>query len=28
MRIDASCEVIEDRHRAERELWKELGYIG
>ena len=28
MRIDTTCEVIEDRHRAERELWKELGYIG
>jgi para-nitrobenzyl esterase len=28
MRIDAACEVIEDRHRAERELWKGLGYIG
>jgi para-nitrobenzyl esterase len=27
MRIDARCEVIEDRHRAERELWKGLGYI-
>jgi para-nitrobenzyl esterase len=28
MRIDATCEVIEDRHRAERELWKGLGYTG
>jgi para-nitrobenzyl esterase len=27
MRIDATCEVIEDRHRVERELWKGLGYI-
>ena len=26
-RIDTTCEVIEDRHRAERELWDSLGYI-
>jgi len=27
MRIDAVCEVIDDRHKAERELWTALGYI-
>ena len=27
-RIDAQCEVIEDRNRAEREIWKSLGYMG
>lgn len=27
-RIDTSCEVIDDRHRTERELWTSLGYIG
>jgi para-nitrobenzyl esterase len=28
MRIDAKCEVIDDRHRLEREMWTALGYIG
>jgi len=27
MRIDTTCEVIDDRHRLERELWTSLGYI-
>ena len=27
MRIDTTCEVIDDRHRLERELWISLGYI-
>ena len=27
MRIDTSCEVIDDRHRAERGMWKALGYL-
>lgn len=27
MRIDATCEVIDDRHSMEREMWKALGYI-
>jgi para-nitrobenzyl esterase len=27
MRIDTTCEVIDDRHRLERELWTALGYI-
>jgi len=27
MRIDTVCEVIDDRHKAERELWTALGYI-
>ena len=27
MRIDTQCEVIDDRHREEREMWKALGYI-
>jgi len=27
MRIDTHCEVIDDRHRLERELWTTLGYI-
>ena len=27
MRIDTACTVIDDRHRAERELWKSLGYL-
>ena len=27
-RIDTSCEVIYDRNREERELWKSLGLIG
>jgi para-nitrobenzyl esterase len=28
MRIDTVCEVIDDRHKLERELWTALGYIG
>jgi para-nitrobenzyl esterase len=28
MRIDAACEVIDDRYRAEREMWTALGYLG
>ncbi len=28
MRIDVACRVIDDRHRAERELWTSLGYLG
>ena len=28
MRIDTQCEVIDDRHREEREMWKALGYLG
>lgn len=28
MRIDAACTVIDDRDRAEREMWTSLGYIG
>ncbi|MFL5619940.1 MAG: carboxylesterase family protein, partial [Gemmatimonadaceae bacterium] len=28
MRIDAMCEVIDDRNRAEREMWRSLGYLG
>jgi para-nitrobenzyl esterase len=27
MRIDAACEVIDDRHAEERQMWTELGYI-
>jgi para-nitrobenzyl esterase len=27
-RIDTQCEVIDDRNRAEREMWRELGYLG
>ena len=27
MRIDAVCEVIDDRNHAEREMWRELGYL-
>jgi para-nitrobenzyl esterase len=27
MRIDTACEVIDDRHRDEREMWKSLGYV-
>jgi para-nitrobenzyl esterase len=27
MRIDVACEVIDDRNRAEREMWKALGYL-
>ena len=27
MRIDTTCEVIEDRHRPERETWAALGYL-
>jgi hypothetical protein len=27
MRIDTTCQVIDDRHRLERELWTSLGYI-
>ncbi|MFL5619763.1 MAG: carboxylesterase/lipase family protein [Gemmatimonadaceae bacterium] len=27
MRIDTDCEVIDDRHKLERELWTALGYI-
>jgi para-nitrobenzyl esterase len=27
MRIDTACTVIDDRDRAERELWRALGYI-
>ena len=28
MRIDAACTVIDDRDRAEREMWAALGYLG
>jgi para-nitrobenzyl esterase len=28
MRIDTACEVIDDRHKLEREMWTSLGYIG
>ena len=28
LRIDVKCEVVEDRYRDEREMWKALGYIG
>lgn len=28
MRIDTVCEVIDDRNRAEREMWMALGYLG
>jgi para-nitrobenzyl esterase len=28
MRIDTVCEVIDDRHKSEREMWTALGYIG
>ena len=27
MRIDAVCEVIDDRNHTEREMWKSLGYL-
>jgi para-nitrobenzyl esterase len=27
MRIDTQCEVIDDRHREEREMWKALSYL-
>ena len=27
MRIDAACDVIDDRHSLEREMWRALGYI-
>jgi para-nitrobenzyl esterase len=27
MRIDTACTVIDDRDRAEREMWRALGYI-
>ena len=27
MRIDTECEVINNRNKAERELWTSLGYI-
>jgi para-nitrobenzyl esterase len=27
MRIDAVCEVIDDRNHTEREMWRELGYL-
>ena len=27
-RIDTNCEVIYDRNKSERELWKSLGYLG
>ena len=27
MRIDTLCEVIDDRYRAEREMWKALDYL-
>ena len=27
MRIDTQCEVIDDRYREEREMWKALGYL-
>ncbi|MES3035664.1 MAG: carboxylesterase family protein [Gemmatimonadota bacterium] len=27
MRIDSVCEVINDRHKLEREMWTSLGYI-
>ena len=27
MRIDTECTVINDRNKAERELWTSLGYI-
>lgn len=28
MRIDTTCEVIDDRYGPERELWASLGYLG
>jgi hypothetical protein len=28
MRIDTTCSVIDDRNRAEREMWRTLGYLG
>lgn len=28
MRIDSTCEVINDRNRAEREMWTSIGYTG
>jgi para-nitrobenzyl esterase len=28
MRIDTACTVIDDRHRAEREMWTALGHLG
>jgi para-nitrobenzyl esterase len=28
MRIDVACEVMEDRNRAEREMWTQLGFLG
>lgn len=28
MRIDTHCEVVDDRYREEREMWKKLGYLG
>jgi para-nitrobenzyl esterase len=28
MRIDTTCTVIDDRNRAEREMWRSLGYLG
>jgi hypothetical protein len=28
MRIDTVCEVIDDRNREEREMWRALGYLG
>ena len=28
MRIDTVCEVIDDRHKQEREMWTALGFIG
>jgi para-nitrobenzyl esterase len=28
MRISTACEVVDDRHREEREMWKALGYMG
>jgi para-nitrobenzyl esterase len=27
-RIDVECTVVTDRNRAEREMWRELGYLG
>ncbi|MDP4223427.1 MAG: carboxylesterase family protein, partial [Bacteroidota bacterium] len=28
MRIDTACEIIYNRYRVEREMWRSLGYIG